>query len=267
MSKNTKTQRIVLLIYLLLISSINLFGQNQFDTLFIREVGLGVHHIYIEENNVPWTLNVLKIDLKSDNLKIESVMGTDKIPTLERTSSMSARYNKDSHFVVGAINADFFNYNGRPVGMQIREGEVITPPDNWSTIGFDSTYQPFIERLSLYSEVLTKNVNRSIDGINNIRDTDQLVLYNSYYGNTTKTNIYGSEVTIQPLNKWLANDETKCVVTNKISGQGDSNIPKGEAVLSGHGTAKTFIDNNIQVGDTVIVYHHVINGLDKITTL
>jgi len=262
-----KTQRIVLLIFILLINIFNLFGQNQFDTLFVREVGPDIHHIYIEEPNVPWTLNVLKINLKSNNLKIESVIGNDKIPVLERTSSMAARYNKDSHFIVGAINADFFNYNGRPVGMQIREGEVITPPNNWSTIGFDDSYLPFIERLSLFSEVITKNGNRSINGINNTRETDQLILYNSYFGSTTQTNIYGSEVTIQPLNKWFANDSTKCIVTNKISGQGNSIISKGEAVLSGHGTSKTFIDDNIQVGDTLIIYHHVINGLDKIITL
>ena len=164
-------------------------------------------------------------------------MGTDKIPTLERTSSMAARYNKDSHFVVGAINADFFNYNGRPVGMQIREGEVITPPNNWSTIGFDTTYNPFIERLSLQSKIITKNGNRNIDGINKTRDADQLILYNSYFGSTTQTNIYGSEVTVLPLERWLANDSTKCIVTAKIVDQGNSIINKGKAILSGHGTA------------------------------
>lgn len=267
MYKNNNAQKIILLISILLINVFNLFGQNQFDTLFIREVGTGIHHIYIEENNVPWTLNVLKINLKSSDLKIESVLGNDKIPVLERTSSMSARYDKDSHFIVGAINADFFNYNGRPVGMQIREGEVITPPDNWSAIGFDNTFLPFIERLSLQSEVLTKNGNRSINGINKTRDADQLILYNSYFGNTTATNIYGSEVTVQPLDRWYANDSTKCVVTSKISSQGNSIINKGEAVLSGHGIAKTFIDSSIEVGDTLIIYHHINNGLDKITTL
>ncbi|NOX66925.1 MAG: T9SS type A sorting domain-containing protein [Chlorobi bacterium] len=267
MNKNNKTQRIVLLISILLINIFDLFGQSQFDTLFVREVGPGIHHIYIEEPNVPWTLNVLKINLKSSNLKIESVLGNDKIPNLERTSSMSARYNKDSHFVVGAINADFFDYNGRPVGMQIREGEVITPPDNWSAIGFDQTYTPFIERVSLQSNLITKNGNWGINGINKTRDADQLILYNSYFGNTTVTNIYGSEVTVQPLDRWFANDSTKCVVTNKISDQGNSIIQKGEAILSGHGAAKTFIDNNIQVGDTLIIYHQINSGPEKIATL
>ncbi|MCK5456380.1 MAG: phosphodiester glycosidase family protein, partial [Melioribacteraceae bacterium] len=95
---------------------------------------------------------------------------------------------------------------------------------------------------------------------------DQLILYNSYFDNSTKTNLYGSEVTVRPLDKWLVNDSTKCIVINKISDQGNSSLSKGEAVLSGHGTAKTFIDD-ISIGDTVIVSHRAYNTNDNIITL
>ena len=75
--------------------------------------------------------------------------------------------------------------------------------------------------------------------------------YNSYFDNSTKTNLYGIEVTVRPLDRWLVNDSTKCIVINKISDQGNSSLSKEEAVLSGHGTAKTFIDD-VSIGISVI---------------
>ncbi|MEN8194321.1 MAG: phosphodiester glycosidase family protein, partial [Bacteroidota bacterium] len=266
MIKNSTVIKLLLIFFL--ISNIsNLLAQNQFDTLFVREVGKGVHHIYIEEKNVPWTLNVLKINLNSTDIKIESVMANDVIAGLERTSAMSSRYDIDSHYVIGGINADFFNYNGRPVGIQVSEGEVITPPNNWSTIGFDESYTPFIERLSLQSEVITKNSSKMIHGVNKARDTDQMILYNSYFGSSTSTNIYGSEVVVQPLKDWLVNDSVYCVVTNKTNSVGNNQITVGKAILSGHGASKTFIDENISVGDTIIIIHDLQNALKNTITV
>lgn len=264
---NQKGLIIKSIIFLFLLVNIsNLFGQNQFDTLFIREVGKGVHHFYVEEKNVPWTLNVLKIDLKQTDLKIESVMANDVIAGLERTSSMSARYDEDSHYMIGGINADFFDYSGLPVGAQVREGELITSPYPRSAIGLDDSYNPFINVLSLQSQLITKNGSRTINGINRIRDADHLTFYNSYFGNSTGTNIYGSEVSIRPISEWRVNDSVFCVVTNKTSGVGNNTITEGNAVLSGHGSSKTFIDENIEVEDTIIIYHKLHNALDKTIT-
>ena len=262
-----------LLLFALLIF-INTQAQNHFDTLFVKQVGVAAHHIYIEETNVPWTLNVLKIDLTAADIKMETVKANDRKASWERTSSMASRKNYDEHFVIGAINGDFYDGSGVPVGMQIIDGEIITPSNNWSALGFDVVQRPFIQRISFSGEVFANGTSKNINGINKSRDTDQLILYNSYFGNSTATNQFGTEVMIEPIGEWFVNEFVQCIVIQKIDGQGNLQLQTGKAVLSGHGTSKTFIDNNINVGDTITILNSIapapsevkelINGFPKI---
>lgn len=257
-----------LLIYFLCLNLI-IFSQNQFDTLSIKQVAKGVQHYTVSEPNVPWTLNVLKIDLSEDVIKIEAGISADKMIGHERTSAMSSRYNIDGHHIVGAINGGFFDGNGQDVGMQIREGEIVTQNNNWSAIGFSSEMEPFIERLSLSSKVILKDKQtmRNINAINIERNTNFLVLYNSYFGSTTGTNQWGSEVLIEPLSRTQINDTVKYLVTDKKINQGSMALSKGNAVLSGHGTSKDFIDSKIEIGDTIFIIQKISPAPNKIITL
>ena len=254
---------------LLLFISENVVSQHQFDTLFVKTVAKGVKHLSIEEPNLPWTLNVLDVNLSKAVIKIEAAISRDKTTGHEKTSSMANRFNKEGHHVVGAINGGFFDGNGHDVGMQIREGELITQNNHWSAIGFDINKNPFIQRLTLNSSILLKDktTSKKIDGINKTRETDNLIFFNSYYGANTNTNIYGTEVLIEPLSHWLVNDTIACVVKDKKTGIGKMPLPKGSAVLSGHGTSKNFLDTNIGIGDTLFVIHKIAPAPSKIVTL
>jgi len=256
-----------LLIYFFAFNLI-IFSQNQFDTLSIKQVAKGVFHYSVIEPNVPWTLDILKIDLKEEIIKIEAGISKDKITGFEKTSAMSARYNSEGHHIVGAINGGFFDGNGQDVGMQIREGEIITQNNNWSAIGFSSEKEPFIERLSLSSKlILSDKTSKNINGINKTRETDFLILFNSYFGTTTGTNQYGSEILIEPISKIQVNDTIKYIVVDKIIGQGSMALSKGKVVLSGHGTSKAFIDTLISIGDTISVIQKISPAPENIVTL
>jgi len=125
-----KKRVLVFLAINLLFFNLVTFSQNQFDTLSIRQVAKGVQHISIEESNVPWTLDVLKIDLAESILKVEAGISQDRVTGFERTSAISSRSNFDGHHIVGAINGGFFDGTGRDVRMQIREGEIVTADVN-----------------------------------------------------------------------------------------------------------------------------------------
>ena len=84
------------------------------------------------------------------------------------------------------------------------------------------------------------------------RGSNQLVLYTSRYGERTGTNEFGTEAII----------EGNTVV--ELSGA-DSFIPENGAVLSGHGTAKNWINANITVG-TKIYYDDVSGVITTYTT-
>lgn len=78
---------------------------------------------------------------------------------------------------------------------------------------------------------------QSVTGINCVRYTDYLVVYNSQQGSTTGTNAWGYEVTV-----------TEGVVS--YVGGNNSTIPTGDGsfVVSGHGTMADWLSANITAG-------------------
>lgn len=89
----------------------------------------------------------------------------------------------------------------------------------------------------------------TLTGINTDRGEGALIVYNSDFGETTNTNQWGAEAIVDSSNK--------CV---SVSTSGNSRIPEGGFVVSGHdaneGDAKnaTFVKNSIKVG-TYVYYN------------
>ena len=73
-----------------------------------------------------------------------------------------------------------------------------------------------------------------------VRGGDQLIQYTKTFGNYTTTNEYGTEITI-----------IKGIVVDKNGS--NSNIPEEGFVLSGHGTAKKWLNADTIIGSKVVV--------------
>lgn len=98
-------------------------------------------------------------------------------------------------------------------------------------------------------DIVFKQVTRRIDLIDPAfttssfpggRGTNKLVIYTANYGEHTSTNEFGTEAIV-----------TDNVVTS-LSGA-DSAIPKNGIVISGHGSAKNWINQNITIGSKVYI--------------
>ena len=76
---------------LLVFSPVFLSAQN-IDSIHI---GPGVVYYHEQMPEVPLNFDILKIDLSNPDIHMETVKGMDKLLFLERTSSMSARYDKE----------------------------------------------------------------------------------------------------------------------------------------------------------------------------
>mgnify|MGYP002623130261 CR=1 FL=1 len=72
------------------------------------------------------------------------------------------------------------------------------------------------------------------------RGANQLVIYTSAYGTKTNTNEFGAEAIVK--------DNTVVALSGA-----DSLIPNGGIVISGHGSAKTWINKNIIVGTKIYI--------------
>ncbi len=95
--------------------------------------------------------------------------------------------------------------------------------------------------------------NRAGSAFPGARGTNQLILYTTDYGTHTNTNEFGTEAVI----------EGNTVI--ELSGADSYIPPDSGAVLSGHGTAKDWINSNISVG-TKIYYDPVSRVVTTYTT-
>lgn len=254
----------VLIFTLLLLTTT--FSQLSFDTVSNLQVGMGIFYKKYVEYSKPWNIYVLEIDMSVSYNSIETIKAQDRLAGYEQTSSMARRRSYPGHIAVGAINGDFYGGTGIPINIQIRDGQLLRRPDVQSTVGFNNSKKPMLARVNFSASVKKGASATAINGVNENRGTNQLILYNKFKGTNTGTNIYGTEVAIKAISQWYANDTVICVVTNKVTGTGGMSINDSISVLSGNGTAATFL-NNLVTGDTVKIFMGISPGIPKLKEL
>lgn len=255
---------LILIVILNLATLSRVFSQISYDTLYSVPVGPGSTYTHLYVHSVPWNINVLQVDLKNPFVRVETFKARSLLTGFETTSSMAKRNNWDGHYVVGAINGDFFVFGGAPINVQVQNGEILQRPINKSTVGFDVVNRPMIDIVSFSGELMVNGASRQINGVNETRYTNSLIMYNSFIGSATGTNQWGVEVAVHPIDEWIVNDTIRCVVDSIVSGVGNMTISKGGVVLSGHGDAATFLKNNISNNDTVKIIVSLTPGLPKL---
>ena len=228
------------------------------DFLESTPVGPGIihHHEYREAG--PWHLHVLEIDLSQDWVHLETIKAADRLSAYEKTSSMAGRSDAETHRVVGAINGDFYASGGIPIGAQVVDGILLKRPcTTRSVFGCAPQKIPFIDIVSFGGQIIAADsFSVDIDGLNETRETNKLAMYNSYFGSTTQTNYWGTEITGEYLGGQPAvNDTVRILAVAKDSvvaeGHGDNTIPDNGVVISGHGLACSFLNDHVFVGDTL----------------
>ncbi|MEJ2634089.1 MAG: phosphodiester glycosidase family protein [Calditrichia bacterium] len=242
-------------------------AQTEFHTDITTQVGPGMTYRHIVAPTRLWNINVLEIDLTNPYVTMQTVKANDRLQGMEIVSSMAARHSYEGHEVVGAINGDFYDTsNGVPLNTQVINGEVLKNPNGWPTLGFDINNHPYIDPVTFAAKIMVGDLEYAVAGVNKDRSTDELILYNSFKGSSTGTNQYGYELSIAPVDPWIVNDTVRCVV-EAIDTDGDMPISKGKAVLSGHGAAAVFLQNNLQIGDTVGVQLQLLPGLANLVQM
>lgn len=242
-----------------------LIGQNIDSTI----VGPGVmyYHEQILEGG-PFNLDILKIDLTNPNIQLESIKGLDRIGKVEKTSSMSARYSTEGHKVVAATNGDYWTNGGYSVRIDIVNGEVAYKGDPEVAGGLFVLSKLKVPTLVsagsgtyAYNTVLCigKNSSLSLNDHNTAYIAGNSALYNSFFGTSTNVPNGVTELVVTPVNGWIVNDTTKCVVT-AINTTGNTTLTKGLTVIAGEGSTATYL-KTASVGDTVKLYVSIRSGL------
>lgn len=269
-------QRLLLLALGLLsvLSALPATGQSaytaRFDTVTSRLVGPGMRYTAIRAPEVPWNIWVLEVDLTNPYLATEAVKSRDRRALAnELTSAMAQRKNVPGRRVVGAINAGFFAGGGVVLGVQVNNGEVVGPMveqnSDYSSVAFNRFNRGMIKALTVTATVTSPTAGaHAVSAFNMARSTNQLVVYNRLQGPSTGTNAFGTEVIVRPLDSWALNATIRAEVVEKRTGLGDAPIANGNVVLSGHGTAATYLDG-LTVGETVTIAQNTTPSLREMT--
>jgi len=209
------------------------------------------HHIYYFDDQ-PWAINLLEVDLANANVAIETIKARDLVLGYETTSQISSRGNFDKHWIAGVVNGDFYQKGGIPINTQVIDGKILKSPNNRSLFGIYHDKTLFIEVPSYSGKiVLIKGNTYAIQGINQNRNSNQLVLYNSLFGDSTGTNRYGAEISFRLLDAWAVNEPFRVIVAEIDSTKGNGEIVVNGGILSGHGSARVWLLMEMSLGDTL----------------
>lgn len=204
-------------------------------TTRLVEPGIIYGHQRRADSFGPNVVNYLEIDFKR-SLEVKLALAQDRVFGAERVSDLAKRTG-----AIVAVNGAYFASNGRPLGVLMIDGELISEPyANRTAVGLGPQGAVmdnvgFTGEVRVGGELLT-----TISGLNRPRLQDELIVYTEVYGTKTNTNVHGYEVAV-----------VDGVVT-RIQPEGNSTIPPGGIVLSAHGEKRQYLQT-LQVGDKVEV--------------
>ncbi len=142
---------------------------------------------------------------------------------------------------IAATNGGFFMPSGDPLGCLAADGEVISEPlAGRSCVGITDDGQVLFDLLRLDAAASTNGGAVTIDGVNRDRAAGEIILYRPAHGATTRTSALGAEVVVA--------GET---VQQVWDGRGNSPIPAGGYVLSGHTRGRSALLAAFRPGDRV----------------
>lgn len=183
----------------------------------------------------PNVVNYLEIDLRR-NLRVKLALAQDRVFGAERVSALAKRTG-----AIVAVNGAYFASNGRPLGVLMIDGDLISEPyANRTAVGL-GPMGAVMDNVGFIGEIFLADGSlfAEISGLNRPRLQDELIVYTDYYGTKTNTNDYGYEVTV-----------LDGVVTHIQIG--NSTIPQGGLVLSAHGNKRQLLAE-LKVGDQLDV--------------
>ncbi|MBP7707387.1 MAG: phosphodiester glycosidase family protein [Candidatus Aminicenantes bacterium] len=216
------------------------------ETRRSKIVAPGLEHIEIRRGDFGvglgpdrWIIHVLVADPARTRL----VLGRahDRIAGTETTSSMARRLG-----ALAGVNGGYFRtdgpYKGEPGGVVIAAGKVLSEPSRRRP-GLAVSNRGARTRLAVVDVALRAEVaagrtaKRPIDGFNRPRLDGELILFTPEFGTTTLTGPNGAEAVLENGRVAAARD-----------GRGDTAIPRGGAVLSGHGGAAAWLRDRLPPG-------------------
>lgn len=202
---------------------------------------------------------VTEIDLHNPYVKIAPIFGKEGKIAKQPLTSMA-----NENGAVAAINANFFHLTQRPApfAMQYQDGELITSQSilhDWMVFSIDTDQVAQIGSFGFSGRVtasnnatfpifnLNKEVHNTHDGNSH---ENRLNVYNSRWGGTSLGTLADKAGVVEVV-------VTGGIVTDIRIDQAGVAIPDNGYVLMGHGTAATFLLENVKMGEHIGIDYRI----------
>lgn len=230
--------------------------------------GAVLQTIKMNTDEGPLNVYILKADLSSPYLKVDTLIGSDG--TLNKNQSVLDMAKRTG--AVAAVNGDFFQMkeSGRTIGLAYQGGHLVESPalrNDMYGFGLTKDSVPILDIFGFSGQVTAGNGKSfPLSGINKpgylvmsdaSSDIDAMTLYNSIWGSTSRGKLPNLTGVVEVVVK-------NGVVQQVLTDQPGVPIPSDGYILKGHGLAAQFVKDNLPVGSKVNFTYSVTPQGDKL---
>lgn len=201
--------------------------------------GSGYEIIHDVVAEVPWSVQILKIDRTNRELQLHTGLAKGNAIGLVPLPKQIGFLPEDLGRPIAAINGDYYldrePYIGDPKGVQIMRGELVSAPCGWTCLWVNDRGEPQMEQVESKFAVTWANGDVTPIGLNEPRSSGKCVLYTRAVGSTTRTR-GGVELVLERASttKWLPLEigEEYSVVVSEVRNGGNSQTSSNSMILS-----------------------------------
>jgi len=202
------------------------------------EEGDGLEFLVYNENGVM----AFAVIAAHEKYNLRPILARNHIQGVSTVSQMSASFND-----IAMVNGSYFAWTGNLIGLTKINGVIVSNDYfNRSAVGIREDGSTIFGRVRYEGKIIYNGAELPVN-VNSERGENSAVIYNEYFGASTGTNSFGTEIEIQ-----------NGVITNIFPNKGNNFILKGAQIISAHGTAADFFAN-AQIGDAVTFSEEIIS--------
>lgn len=187
----------------------------------------------------PWSIHVVRVERAAGPYEIHSVHARGTALGLGTLSAQAALVRAPLGIPVAGINGDFYQrnqaYAGRPRGLQIADGAVLSAPNGGAAFWLDAAGQPHVTNVVSRFQVVWPDGTTHPCGFNEELEANALVLYTPALGPSTRTRD-GVELILEREgpSPWLPvrMEETYAARVREVRRGGNSRLAPGTMILS-----------------------------------
>ncbi len=198
------------------------------------------------------SIQILRVNHRNPDINLRAALGQDQLTGgLETVRAQAVRVDRPGERVLGAINADFFQFDrtastyGVPLGLHVEQGELVASLMHYPVMGIEDG-KVYIEqpRMVTRATSLSSGETREIDAINRTVFWGNIELFTPRFGEKTPQREGVLEIVLSGLERPMAyNTYHTLQVEGEPRSGGGTPLEEGRVVLSASWEGLDFIQS------------------------